>query len=324
MENVMINLYALSYVITHSTIFHSDDVFGVAMLRLIVPGIKIVRTIKPSEEQLADLATGHAMVFDLGCQFGHPEYDHHQADKALRSDGAPYCGFGLLWRDFGHLLCPSNKAWEKVDRELVLPIDKADNGIERSGLADAIYAFNPTWEEGRAAEDAAFWHAEAFAESVLRRYVETANANVKAEEAVLNSQVVEGKGSGPGTVSPVERDRYQTDAERSVCLLPQRKRRVERPDRTREARELHRTQAVPGEVARQSRQGAWNDVLSSRQLPGLYGDKGTGNQCGVDRSCRVTIEKERLRSLFFIFTVLTISGQVVHSISCDARQNFHV
>lgn len=193
MENVMINLYALSYVITHSTIFHSDDVFGVAMLRLIVPGIKIVRTIKPSEEQLADLATGHAMVFDLGCQFGHPEYDHHQADKALRSDGAPYCGFGLLWRDFGHLLCPSNKAWEKVDRELVLPIDKADNGIERSGLADAIYAFNPTWEEGRAAEDAAFWHAEAFAESVLRRYVETANANVKAEEAVLNSQVVEGK-----------------------------------------------------------------------------------------------------------------------------------
>lgn len=182
---------ALNYAIVHSTIFHADDVFGVALLRTIRPELPVVRTCRPTDEQLADLAAEKAVVFDLGCQFGYPEYDHHQLDKALRPDGNPYCGFGLLWRDLGHLLCSSEKAWAKVDRDLVLPIDLADNGVTPSTLSAAIGSFNPTWEEGREAEETAFWQAEAFAEKVLRRYVDAANAEAKAEALVLSSTTLD-------------------------------------------------------------------------------------------------------------------------------------
>lgn len=189
-----INIATINYAITHSTIFHADDVFGVALLKTIRPELQIIRTCRPAEEQLADLAAEKAVVFDFGCQFGYPEYDHHQPDKALRSDGNPYCGFGLLWRDLGRMLCPAEKAWAKVDRDLVLPIDLADNGVTPSTLSSAIGAFNPTWEEGREAEEAAFWAAEAFAESVLKRYIESANAQARAEQAVLSSKTLdEGK-----------------------------------------------------------------------------------------------------------------------------------
>ena len=184
----MIDIFKIDYAITHSTNFHADDVFGVALLQIIREDLPIVRTINPTPEQLDDLKNHRAFVFDLGCQFGFPEYDHHQPDKALRPDGNPYCGFGLLWRDFGHIVCPTQKAWEKVDRDLVLPIDLADNGVEPSTLSSAIKAFNPTWDEKWEDEDSAFWNAEIFAERVLRYYIRNANSAEKAADLVRNSR----------------------------------------------------------------------------------------------------------------------------------------
>ena len=103
-------------VVTHSTVFHADDVFGTALCDLICPGINIIRTVDPD-------AIAHwqddpdTLVFDIGLG----RYDHHQEGKALRTDGTPYCGFGLLWRDFGHILCTDESAWAKVDETLVYP-----------------------------------------------------------------------------------------------------------------------------------------------------------------------------------------------------------
>lgn len=180
-------LVCLTYVITHSTIFHSDEVFATALLKLINPSLQVVRTCRPTEQQLKDLADGKTFCYDIGCQFGYPEYDHHQLDKALRPDGAPYCSFGLLWRDLGSVLCPMQKAWEKVDRDLVLAIDKADNGIEPNTLSAAIHAFNPAWNS-KENENDAFWRAEQFAEAVLKQYVANANAEYEAEKLVLESR----------------------------------------------------------------------------------------------------------------------------------------
>lgn len=137
--------------VTHSTVFHADEAFGVGLCRMINPDIQVIRTLEP--EKYADDET---IIFDIGMG----EYDHHQPDKAVRpiTDGyyldkdklrqpIPYCAFGLLWRDFGHILCPTQLAWERVDRELVIPIDKADNGVGTNPLSQMIKNMNPAWDQ---------------------------------------------------------------------------------------------------------------------------------------------------------------------------------
>jgi len=183
-------------VVTHSTIFHADDVFGAAMCHLISPGIKIIRTLDP--EQYADDET---LIFDIGMG----EYDHHQPDKAFRpmTDGyytdkdgmrqpIPYCGFGLLWRDFGHILCPDPMTWQRVDRELVIPIDKTDNGIDKNPLSKMIGNMNPTWEEIilDKNQNLAFMMAESLAYVLLNHTIRQANSMVHAIDKVTEAYSV--------------------------------------------------------------------------------------------------------------------------------------
>lgn len=172
-----IKMEVFKRVITHSTVFHADDVFGVAMWKLINPNIEVIRTLEP--ERFWDEDT---IVFDIGMG----KYDHHQKDKVLREDGTPYCGFGLLWRDYGCNLCPDIEAWKKVDRTLVLPIDKADNGIEQNLLSISIKAMNPNWNSEKS-EDEAFFEAVDVAKAILKAHVDRANATAEAVDAVLEN-----------------------------------------------------------------------------------------------------------------------------------------
>lgn len=168
-------------VITHSTVFHADDVFGVAMCRLIKPDIQIVRTLDvESAVRNAEAIGKTTLVFDIGMG----KYDHHQPDKALRSDGTPYCGFGLLWRDYGYLLCPEKEAWNKVDQTLVIGIDKHDNGVSSNLLASSIGAFNPNWND-ICTEDVAFHRAMQVAMQILKAHVDHANSVVAARDEVI-------------------------------------------------------------------------------------------------------------------------------------------
>lgn len=198
----MKNLSTVTIGYTHGSVFHADDVFAAAFLSIVNPKIGFVRTnLKELAQWIADL--DEAIVFDIG----EGEYDHHQANRARRpiedgyffdKDGTmqqiPYCAFGLLWRDYGHLLCPSDKAWAKLDRELVLPIDKCDNGVERNLLSSAIAQFNPNWNEDCSddARYAKFMQAVDMAQEILQSYVARVNAEVEAEDAVLSSEVVDG------------------------------------------------------------------------------------------------------------------------------------
>ena len=169
-------------VITHSSVFHADDVFGVAMCRLINPKIEIIRTLEVDKHlEMAKNVGKKAIVFDIG--FG--KYDHHQPDKALRSDGTPYCGFGLLWRDYGYLLCPDKMAWEKIDQTIVLGIDKADNGIQQNLLSNTIKTMNPQWDSALS-ENVAFGRAMNVAQIMLKAHIDHANSIVAARDEVLS------------------------------------------------------------------------------------------------------------------------------------------
>lgn len=190
------NLNAIKTAYTHAGVFHADDVFSAALLQIINPEISFIRTLTPPEDQ------DDIIIFDIGMG----QYDHHQPDRATRdmADGywidrtnggevkpLPYCAFGLLWRDYGRLLCPSPKAWKKVDRDLVLPIDKADNGVFGSQLANAIGSFNPAWDATEADPDECFLQALSVAAPILGNFIARANAEAKAESIVLSSRVVE-------------------------------------------------------------------------------------------------------------------------------------
>lgn len=169
-------------VITHSTVFHADDVFGVALCRLIDPKIEIVRTLDVEKcLEMARNVEKKSLVFDIGLG----KYDHHQTDKALRPDGTPYCGFGLLWRDFGYLLCPDKEAWEKVDQTLVIGIDKADNGVAQNLLSSTIKTMNPQWDSD-ISESVAFGKAMNVAQIMLKSHIDHANSTVAARDEVLS------------------------------------------------------------------------------------------------------------------------------------------
>ncbi len=77
--------------------------------------------------------------------------------------------------------------WRDLDRELILEIDRADNGVAAVGpghLSVLIEAFNPTWDSTRAYDDA-FQEAAEVARGILVRACRQADAEARATTLVL-------------------------------------------------------------------------------------------------------------------------------------------
>ena len=132
---------------THSGIYHADDVFAVATLRLLFPGSKVIRSREEEVYKEADF------ILDVGSKYepSHCRFDHHQAGFHMaRENGIPYATFGLVWKEFGERLAGSEGA-KIIDQKLVSPIDALDNGypidtplipgIKRYDVSDVFNAF---------------------------------------------------------------------------------------------------------------------------------------------------------------------------------------
>ena len=115
----------------HNGVFHADEVFGVAFMLDTIDDLEIIRT--GDEEVLKSC--------EIVADVGGGKYDHHQADKVLRTDGIPYCAFGLLWQDFGikylqkqfpALEDPKEQqaVVDKLAYEFITQIDAGDNGVD--------------------------------------------------------------------------------------------------------------------------------------------------------------------------------------------------
>lgn len=165
---------------THAGVFHADDVFSAALLKIINPEIRIQRVF--STAQIPEYK--ETLVFDIG----GGRFDHHQPDAEMRPDGTPYAAFGLLWREFGHLLV-SDKQVEKIDRALVSRMDAADNGVSLELTSVLFSSFNPNWNES-ASGDAPFTVAVDAAMMFLKNIINRANAEDAADdiadEAIAN------------------------------------------------------------------------------------------------------------------------------------------
>lgn len=169
--------------ITHSGIFHADEVMATVLLSKVLPEVKVCRTSKVPEDVAEDV-----IVYDIGGGI----YDHHQREfSEARENGIKFSSFGLLWRKFGmQLLSDNQEVFELFDKTFVTGIDAVDNGqIERTDdvqvmtVSEAISSFNPNWDE-KANADESFLKAVAFAEVIFDNALASALSKAKAKTGV--------------------------------------------------------------------------------------------------------------------------------------------
>lgn len=132
--------------VTHAGTFHADDVFATVLLEKLYGDIDLARVNEVGETD--------AFVYDIG--FGH--YDHHQSDKAVRSNGIHYSSVGLIWADYGRTILKQAMVkdedledfWYELDDCLFMPIDAFDNGESRREamtISPVISLLNPFWND---------------------------------------------------------------------------------------------------------------------------------------------------------------------------------
>lgn len=184
-----INTQEIRTIITHAGVFHADDVFTTAWLRLIGVTAHVHRVSK------LPLDLDGALVFDIGLG----KYDHHQApdSKAVRSNGIPYAAFGLVFRDTYEYVFTEDEA-NGFDKSFIQPLDANDNGYVADGevrrpypLATMISAFNPNWDEAVDVDDQ-FHLAVEMAKTILSREIRRVKATTAAK-VIADKVIAEGK-----------------------------------------------------------------------------------------------------------------------------------
>ncbi len=205
---------AVLTIATHDGTFHTDDVFACATLSLAFKDqeIEIVRTRDGDTINNADI------VFDVGDVYDSAlkRFDHHQKGGTEdRENGIPYASFGLVWKEYGTLLCGDAIVAELIDERLVQCIDGPDNGIGQInmnngyypyGIIDVIIAERPTWQESLSMDEA-FMSAVNIAMHVLTRSIAHTQSYIQAKGLLQNSydaapdkRIIEIDREYPGTV----------------------------------------------------------------------------------------------------------------------------
>ena len=117
---------------THGGVFHADDVFATALLKLLNPEYTWQRgdVVPPDFD---------GIIYDIG----GGAFDHHQEGARVRENGIPFAAFGLVWEKYGSLFLNSKNA-AAFDEEFVQVIDLTDNIGKRNPVSTVIHDMNPT------------------------------------------------------------------------------------------------------------------------------------------------------------------------------------
>ena len=176
-------------VVTHNGIFHADDVFSIAALKLVFPSLKLIRSRDAAVIAAADVVVDVGGIHDEATD----RFDHHQRGGAgARENGIPFSSFGLIWQKYGEQICAGEASIAKsVDAGLVSAIDAIDCGYgegasEGISLSRAISVFNPSWEEDTDI-DRCFDEAVEFASRLLQRFIASAAGGVNAKAIVAKA-----------------------------------------------------------------------------------------------------------------------------------------
>lgn len=171
--NVTINT-----ILVHTGVFHADDAMCVALARIINPQVKVQRVFRAP-----DSVEEGTVICDIG--FGR--YDHHQPDARCREEsGEKYAACGLLLEDVWQQIFPSEESYLGFVRDVIIPIERQDNGGERNPLSLAVSSFSPNWDEERSMDDA-FMEAVEMLQGIVERRVAAAQSAIKAESIVCEA-----------------------------------------------------------------------------------------------------------------------------------------
>ncbi|MDO8508075.1 MAG: MYG1 family protein [Nanoarchaeota archaeon] len=170
----------------HEGIFHADDVFAVAILKLIYPSAKIIRTRNEKILKKSDIRV------DVGRNYDHENgnFDHHQQGGAgERENKIPYASAGLIWKHYGMKLVSSEEVWNNIDKKIIQFIDAHDVGLktftsektEPYTISHLISGFNPPWPNiSPKLFNTSFKEAVSFIQKLLKKEIER-------EEGVLDA-----------------------------------------------------------------------------------------------------------------------------------------
>lgn len=173
--------------VTHDSKFHPDDVFSTAFMSKIVDNPVVYRA------SVKAVPENHAIVYDVGLG----KFDHHMHDAKRDEKGMKYCGFGLLWEEFGlkylkdiNAINP-DELFKRVKETLVEQINGVDNGVfptidapyKVMDLDQVIDLFNNTWDEDTDNDDN-FLRAVSVAEQIFDLVIKKEQAFIKAQELV--------------------------------------------------------------------------------------------------------------------------------------------
>ena len=182
---------------THDGSFHADEVFAVAVLRLVDPTAEIIRTRDRDTLATADLRVDVGFRDDPATG----DFDHHQREfDRVRANGIRFASFGLIWREYGPRACAGDdEVAAIVDETLVQAIDANDTGQQLTeALIDGVHAlsingviggFNARWDETLSPDDerARFDAAVALAAGILSREIASAASGRRAARIVAEA-----------------------------------------------------------------------------------------------------------------------------------------
>ena len=189
---------------THDGVFHPDDVFAYAILKLALGNDHILK--RTRNISILNQA-------DISWDVGGGKYDHHFTNGKPYRDNSdiPYSSAGLIWRDYGiqviKILVPNlepyyDSIWENLDKNLFKIIDILDNGYTKSTwkkLGDCnltinqmISDLNPSWNEDNSPEFfiARFKIATDLVINFLTNRIKSAASVFEAREKILNTPIL--------------------------------------------------------------------------------------------------------------------------------------
>lgn len=173
--------------ITHAGTFHADEIMSTVILLNKFGDIKLARVNNVNNND-------KAFIYDIG----YGKYDHHGADfNITRENNIKYASCGLIWNEFGKdilsklKLSNIDEAFKSIDNNIIMDIDRDDNGIalknepdvKMQNIPSLISSFNPAWNELEC-ETKSFLNAVSFANTIFNNIINKMVAKDKAKSII--------------------------------------------------------------------------------------------------------------------------------------------
>ncbi len=123
---------------THDGTFHADETTACAIISYLYDNFRVIRSRDPDVIEKADL------IIDVSLKNDQKHFDHHSKEfTKSRPNGVRYATAGLMWEKFGIDFLKKivkkelpfrpdqsviDKAFERIDREMMVMTDLVDNG----------------------------------------------------------------------------------------------------------------------------------------------------------------------------------------------------